>query len=152
MQTNNEQTDFLRSFALLAALYPNAKLTEASGAAYWELLKDLPKHAIDVAMKGAPSRSPEFFPTAQILRIAAVEAKSRYDAQDKQLELNRLLPGKVEELPEKARDDFFEACDKALANDLGSSRLPSRAREILARVAASDPDPEVRKEARSELD
>ena len=45
-----------------------------------------------------------------------------------------------------------QALRLALANDLGSSRLPSRAREILARVAASDPDPEVRKEARSELD
>ncbi len=67
-------------FAYLVGLYPNPGLVQGSQAAYWRYLQDLPLEAIRKAIHRSPAASPQFFPTAALLRQIAQDAQRSLDS------------------------------------------------------------------------
>lgn len=114
------EIEFQKMFAHLAALYPHAKISEATSPAYWETLQEFPFPAVRSAMRAAPARSPEFFPTAGVLRIWAAEFKTEIANEQEQLLLETSLPA-PSNTRETALQEFYKHCDRVNAQNLGEN-------------------------------
>lgn len=83
---DTEKASFAKQIAYVFALYPQAKLTEATSDAYWHHLKPLPFDAVRAAIHRSIAISDKFPPTAPAIReLAEIEdrsssARSKYPA------------------------------------------------------------------------
>jgi len=104
----------------MAARYPNSKFDEVHENAYLDELGGIASDAVLRAIKDAPSESPQWIPTAPMLRVMAKREEVRLKSQSAQRSFEQLTQEKEKPVThDEALQEFYAKCDEALTKDLG---------------------------------